>query len=98
VDELMRKVDTDGDGFINYTEFMTASMAEKRKLAKDELKKAFETFDKDGSGTISGEELRMALGIYQNGESWREILQMVDSNGDGEIDLKEFKRFLLSRD
>ena len=53
----MSKVDIDHSGFIDYTEFIAASIDEKKLLSKNNLKVVFEMFDTDGSGTISANEL-----------------------------------------
>jgi hypothetical protein len=58
------------------------------------LLQAFKQLDKDGSGTISIEELAEALrkfGIYDNA---RELLATADKNGDGQIDYAEFSWLL----
>ena len=96
VENMMKMVDTDGSGYVDYTEFITATVAAKKEMSKSQLKKAFATFDQDGSGKISGDELKAALGELVNEGEWQGILQRVDSDSDGEIDLKEFKTFLLS--
>ena len=56
-------------------------------------------FDKDGSGTISATELNEMLGDedLKNCNAWGSIIQEVDQNGDGEIDIKEFEAVLLNR-
>ena len=51
--EIMDSVDLDGNGFINYTEFLTAVTNKTKLLSDTNLKIAFEKFDKDKSGTIS---------------------------------------------
>jgi len=60
-------------------------------------------FDHDGSGTISAEEIREALGLTDNdqmNEKIKEIIKQVDENGDGEISVEEFKEMMkaLSKD
>jgi len=56
VDLLWSKIDMDGSGVIDFTEWSVANIGS--HLTKSKLKKAFEMFDLDGSGQISAEELQ----------------------------------------
>lgn len=62
VESMMSKVDVDNSGFIDYTEFIAASIGEKKLMSKKNLQVVFAMFDKDGSGTISASELNEMLG------------------------------------
>ena len=62
---------------------------------EEELKNAFKVFDKDGSGTISTEELRnvlRSLGENLTDAELDEMIQLADRNGDGHIDCKFWAR------
>ncbi len=71
-----------GDGLIDYNEFVASTM-HISKLEKEELlQKAFAQLDRDGSGTISVDELRHALkqfGVYDDAA---QLLSIADKNGD----------------
>lgn len=57
--------------------------------AEEELLNAFKVFDKDGSGTISSDELRSvlrSLGENLTDDELEEMIKMADGNGDGQID------------
>ena len=58
INEIFSKVDADGSGEIEYSEFVIATMNEKNLLSKNKLQTAFKMFDKDGGGTISTEEVK----------------------------------------
>jgi Ca2+-binding EF-hand superfamily protein len=89
-------VDTDGSGFIDYSEFVLATSDRKALLSKENLEKTFAHFDKDGSGTISTAELKKMLGDFGVEEDvWQKIIDEVDSDKNGEIDLKEFKDMMI---
>jgi calcium-dependent protein kinase len=60
---MFNSVDTDGSGFIDYSEFVVASINEKQMLSNEKLQAAFRMFDKDGSGSISSEEIKAVLGF-----------------------------------
>lgn len=61
VSEILGSLDTNKNGYIDYTEFLAGCMKSKIYLNDDYLKRAFEFFDQDGSGTITLEELRKIL-------------------------------------
>ena len=65
VEKLFDSVDIDRSGFIDYSEFVVASMSEKQLLTNEKLAAAFKMFDKDGSGLISADEIREVLGFGQ---------------------------------
>ncbi|KAG7024847.1 Calcium-dependent protein kinase 9 [Cucurbita argyrosperma subsp. argyrosperma] len=92
VKQLMEAADVDGNGSIDYIEFITATM-HRYKLEKEEhLYKAFQHFDKDNSGYITRDELKAAMKDYGMGdeETIREIISEVDADNDGRINYDEF--------
>lgn len=92
VDKMFTNIDIDGSGSIDYTEFVMATMNEKNMSSNDKLLQAFRMFDKDGSGTISADEIKEVLGCnsYLNPKVIEDIMKEVDENGDGEIQFEEF--------
>mmetsp|Transcript_25827 Transcript_25827/g.25370 ORF Transcript_25827/g.25370 Transcript_25827/m.25370 type:complete len:209 (-) Transcript_25827:25-651(-) len=97
VQRIMREVDVDGNGFIDYSEFIMASAKRESLLSKQNLENAFRLFDNDNSGKISAKEIRNILGreVISSDEVWRDLVGQVDQNGDGEIDLREFTEMML---
>lgn len=61
INEICDKIDTDKSGYIDYSEFLSATINKKKLLRKKELKQAFQHIDRDGSGDISKRELRKAF-------------------------------------
>lgn len=51
-------VDTDNNGSIDYSEFVTACINKENILSRERLKAAFNIFDKDSSGGIDMDELK----------------------------------------
>ncbi|EPS73534.1 calcium-dependent protein kinase 8, partial [Genlisea aurea] len=90
---LMEAADVDGDGTLNYGEFVAVSV-HLRKMANDEhLHKAFAFFDRNGSGYIEIEELRDALSDEDGANSEEvitAIMHDVDTDKDGKISYDEF--------
>ena len=98
VDSIIREVDSNENGDIDYTEFLKACMNQKKNLSKENLEKAFSVFDQDGSGEITLSEIIGLLGEKNevNMSVWEGFIKEVDSNGDGKIDFKEFIRTISS--
>jgi calcium-dependent protein kinase len=90
VDAMFKAVDLDGNDCIDYSEFVMATMNEKDLITNERLKAAFNLFDKDGSGTISPNEIRNALGIESTDKRLNDLIAEIDENGDGEIQFEEF--------
>jgi calmodulin len=91
---MVRKADTNGDGLINFEEFLTVMIGRleaKWKVQEDELLQAFRIFDKDGNGFITHEELKDAMhtsGYMLNDEELSCMIKRADSDGDGQINFK----------
>jgi len=61
INEICDKIDMNKSGYIDYSEFLSATINKKKLLRKKELKQAFQHIDRDGSGDISKRELRKAF-------------------------------------
>lgn len=64
-----------------------------------QYKQAFDFFDKDGSGSISSQELSTAmksLGYDLTQQQISTILNHVDADHSGQIDFNEFLKFIAS--
>lgn len=92
----MKIADTDGSGEIDYSEWIVATTDKKKLLSNQKMETAFNLFDRDGSGSISAQEVKDVLGLGKNIEDnvWNQIVQEVDGNGDGEISFEEFKTMM----
>jgi len=82
---------------ISYTEFIAAAMDKALYMQRGVCKAAFQTFDRNGDGSISPDELKAVLG--NKGDTGKtgtmdaaieSILLEVDKSGDGVIDFDEF--------
>ena len=97
IDDMFSQVDADGNGEIDYSEFVAATMNEKNLLSNNKLQTAFKMFDKDGGGSISTDEIKQVLSFGQNLDEAvvQQIIEQVDKNGDGEISYEEFAAMML---
>ena len=79
-----------GDGVIDFIEFLKM-MAKMSTDIDETIKEAFYIFDSDGSGAISSQEFRevmMTQGAQMTDEEVNEIINEVDIDGDGQINLE----------
>ncbi|CAK0867213.1 unnamed protein product [Prorocentrum cordatum] len=102
LDDLLKAVDCNGSGQLDYTEFLATMIDKKVYMQRDVCWAAFRAFDLDGDGKITREELGKVL----NGDSVKEalgasridkIIKEVDLDGDGVIDFEEFCSMMASR-
>jgi calcium-dependent protein kinase len=92
VKKILERVDADGSGEIDYSEWIVATINKEKLLSPEKLKTAFSLFDKDGGGSISADEVKDILCQGQNIDDaiWDEVIRQVDEDGNGEIDFEEF--------
>ena len=59
--EIIKRADTNGDGYIDIAEWHTIAISHRRILSDEQLNWAFKFFDMDGCGTITLDDLKHAL-------------------------------------
>ncbi|GKU85864.1 hypothetical protein SLE2022_250070 [Rubroshorea leprosula] len=96
--DMITEADTDGNGTIEFVEFLNL-MAKKMKEtdAEEELKEVFQVFDKDQDGYISANELRQVminLGEKLSDEEVEQMIKEADLDGDGQVDYDEFVKLM----
>ena len=71
--EILKGVDVDNNGAINYTEFIAATLDQTKYLSESKrIRDAFNVFDKDGDGIIDEEEMKEALN-WEDGDGKYQI-------------------------
>jgi len=111
VEELFNKLDLDGSGQIDYTEFCAAGLGVGARMTGPEalnelsLRAAFKAFDiNDDNGRITRDEIVRVLQGADVGKAWsqevceqvtEEIFERYDSDRDGSIDFEEWRRIIM---
>ncbi|KAK2853694.1 hypothetical protein Q5P01_006355 [Channa striata] len=107
-ENMFRAFDKNGDNTIDFLEFVAALNLVFRGDLEHKLRWSFKVYDKDGNGYVDKDELRSIIdSIYRlkkcsktdMGDSQMKldevvdrIIQAVDSDGDGKINVEEFIR------
>ena len=99
--EIISEVDLDGNGNIDFNEFITIMQKRTRDSdPEEEIISAFRVFDKDGNGTLSTKELRHVMTTIGDKLTDEEVDQMIeeaDVDGDGVINYEEFVRMMMAK-
>lgn len=94
VSHIFNLIDKDCSGRVDYSEFLTAMMSSRIALRSTDVREAFCRFDRDGSGFITLDDLREALGDSYDTCELELMIQEADSSQDGKISLDEFVSYL----
>ena len=97
VDDLMKNIDNDNNGYIEIDEFIRATINKEKLLTEKNLKMAFDFFDRNKNGRISAKELKYILkdgNVNTNDSVWKNMIKEIDLNKDGQINFYEFKQMM----
>ncbi|XP_033847722.1 guanylyl cyclase-activating protein 2-like [Periophthalmus magnuspinnatus] len=103
MENVFRSFDTNGDGHIDFLEYVAAVHLILRGKLKDKLVWSFKVFDRDGNGSLDRAEVGLIIKIIGNIKQPQEpnstrnvdeiverIFALIDKNNDSEISLEEF--------
>lgn len=104
VEEMFEKLDLDGSGTIDYTEFCAAGIGEQMTNQEHVLHAAFRAFDvSDDNGAITKDEIAKVLKKADVQKAWtpevcdqvaQEIMDKFDDDHNGEITFDEWLRLM----
>lgn len=92
IEDIMKVADINGDGEIDIDEYMNLLISRRKQMKAILL--TFQAIDTDGSGQISKNEFLSFMRQLDPSLTENEIVEMINGaemDGDGEIDLDEFK-------
>ena len=99
VEELFKVLDFNKCGYIEYEEFLTATIDKSKLFTKENLKYAFQFIDKEKSNGIDGKKIIIAFNAKINKvleAVFNNLIIKVDEDGDGIINFNEFQKLCLS--
>jgi len=97
--EMIKEVDTDNSGTVEFDEFVSClTPCLMRRESDSEMRNAFTEFDQDGNGYIEADELKQKLeemsGEKVSDAEVQDMIKQVDVDGDGKINFEEFKKLM----
>ena len=97
---LYKKIDLNGDGTIQFNEFVLVTLHKDELHSNQKLRAAFDMMDKNGDNTISPEELLEVFAFNENFDisMANEMIRQVDVNRDGGIQYDEFVTMMKGMD
>ena len=102
IDNIIREIDYVGNGKINYTEFLSATLSIQDTLTEEMLWSLFKKFDTDDTGFISKENLMDAFKRLGRKEiTMFDVSGMINTHDiakDGKISFIEFKKIFNIED
>jgi calcium-dependent protein kinase len=96
INELIARIDVDGDGEINYTEYLMAALNRNAMLTSERLEVAFRMFDLDGNGEISVKELKEMLSLAKavDEDTVHRALKDLEGKSKPTLAFSEFKQLM----
>ena len=94
-DEKFEMMDGNNKGYINYEEFLRASLDRKKILTDKILHYAFNYFDSEKSGFIKKNRMKRIFGNRIDNYVFQSIFDEIDLDKDGKINFSDFKKLLL---
>ena len=95
---LFANTDIDGDGYVTLNEWVVTFIDKNELISEKKLEIVFNLFDQGGDKSISAKELRTELSLFfddnLSDSEWKEIINEVDKDGNGQVEFDEFKQMM----
>ena len=97
IETMMKSIDFDGNGFIEYEEFIRVALPKEKLFTEKNLKIAFDMLDLDKNGMISLDEFKTILGIKKINDKKvnEELLNEIPIKENEEMTFEQFKLLFL---
>ena len=96
--QLIKSVDFNGNGSIEYEEFIRVTIPKEPLFSEENLKHAFDMFDLDKTGIITLNNFKKILGIekVKDKKVYEELLNEIPLHKNEEMNFDEFKKYIYS--
>jgi calcium-dependent protein kinase len=97
LNKVIESIDFDGNGYIEYEEFIRVTLPKEQLFTEANLKTAFDMFDLDKNGSISLNEFKEILGLgrIKDKNVNKELLKEIPIKGNQELSFAQFKKILI---
>jgi len=99
--DMINEVDLDGNGVIDFPEFLLMMSRKNSPEPESEIKEAYKVFNKSGSGRLTKDELKTALtalGEKLTDEEIGEMMEEADLDKDGGLKYDEFVKIMMTEE
>jgi len=99
--DMINEVDLDGNGLIDFPEFLCMMARKNASDQETEIKEAFKAFNKSGNGRVTKDELKtvlLAMGEKLTDEEIGEMMEEADLDKDGGLKYDEFVKIMMTED
>ena len=92
--DVFSSCDLNQNGFIDYTEFLTATYDWHQNIREEWAKRAFKFINTSNSGVLTAEELKEFINDQCSEEDWENLFNPADVDEDGCLHWEAFKHLL----
>ena len=95
-DKIFSLLDSENRGYIEYSEFLRATLDRKSFVTEENLKSAFDYFDKENKGYFDEEQMKIFCKENKiNEQLCHLIFEEIDLNKNGKVDFQVFKNIMI---
>jgi len=98
IQTIMLSVDANSNGVMDFDELLSSRINRKLTSKEERMRKIFRSLDRDGSNTLTAEEIKEVVMSSNSGislEKCKELIAEADTNKDGVIDYEEWLKIFL---
>ena len=95
MEQIIKQVDLDYDGKVQFSEFLIATCNKRILFREHNLRECFKYMDANGDGVVTESDLKEFLGGEVTDSYVSDMMFAVDKNYDGQMEYDEFSNMML---